>query len=118
MTYSVDEFPKDLKCSKCEARLLGIVWSKDEEAVKLVKKKIKGTALTTEENKKFERIMKTADLFLVYREKTPLALAARGVGPEMAKRILAKFHDTQDSLFFDLLAAEKNYYKTRKFWQA
>jgi ATP-dependent Lhr-like helicase len=116
-SFLVKEIPEKVKCKKCEARLLAIVHPKNMEAMKIVKKKLRGT-LTEGEKGKFERIVKSADLFLVYGKKAAMALAARGVGPETAKRILARFHKNEDDFLRDILEEERRFIRTRKYWSS
>ena len=113
-TYKVGRMPKDVYCKKCGARLLAPVrptW----KVLKLVKKGLKGK-LTQEEKKRYERLIQRADLYLTYRKPAVIVLAGKGIGPTTAKRILAKFHKTQDSLLQDILQAERQFIKTRRFW--
>lgn len=112
-SFIVKEVPKDVKCGKCDARLLGVVHPKNQQILKIIKKKSR----TTEEMKMFERVKKTAELFIVYKKNAVLALAGRGVGPQTATRILAKFHKDEDDLIRDVLEAERNYIKTKKYWR-
>jgi ATP-dependent Lhr-like helicase len=115
-TFVVEEIPKDLRCGSCYAKLLAVVHPKAVQTEKIIKKKLKGSELTVEENARYERARKTADLFIVYGKKTAVALAARGVGPVTARRILAKFYKTDDDFLRDLLESERQFIKTRKFW--
>ena len=116
-TFIVKELPKVLKCKKCDAKLLGVTRSKTVDMGKIVKKKIRGSPLTTEETKRFERLRTTGDMFLVYGSKAVLCLAAKGVGPQTASRLLAKFHKNDDELMKDILEAERNYIRTKKYWK-
>jgi ATP-dependent Lhr-like helicase len=115
--FTVKDLPKDIKCKKCEARLLGTVNPKNQEILKIIKKKIRNLPITIEEEKRFGRVRKTADLFLTYKAKAVKCLAARGVGPETAIRILAKFHRNEDELLRDILNAERLYLKTKRYWK-
>ncbi len=115
-TFTIGEMPEDVQCSRCEARLLAIVHPK-AELKKIVKKKIRNHELTAEENMRYERMRKTADLFIVYRRPAAVAIAGRGVGPETAKRILARMHVNEDALLRDILEAERQYLKTKKYWK-
>ncbi|HLD77621.1 MAG TPA: hypothetical protein VJB16_01195, partial [archaeon] len=45
-----------------------------------------------------------------------IALCGRGVGPRTAGRLLAK-NSTGEELLQDVLAAERKYVQTRKFWK-
>jgi len=116
-TFKVKDLPKEIKCSKCEAKLLGVVHPSRTEITKVIKKKLRGTSLTDEEDKKFDRVMKSADMFLVYGPKAAIALAGKGVGPQTASRILAKFHKTEDDFLRDILEAERLYLKNKRFWK-
>jgi ATP-dependent Lhr-like helicase len=116
-SFLVKEIPEKIKCKKCEARLLAVVNPKNMEAIKIVKKELRGT-ITEGERGKFERIRKSADLFLVYGKKAAIALAARGIGPETAKRILARYHKDEDDFLRDILEAERKFIQTRKYWSS
>jgi ATP-dependent Lhr-like helicase len=115
-TFVLKNIPEDLKCKKCDARLLGIVRPNNQKILKIVKKKIRNLGITKEEEKQFERTRKTADLFLTYGKKAAYCLAGRGIGPETALRILTKFYRNEEELFKNILEAEKNYLKTRRYW--
>lgn len=115
--YTIKSLPKDVKCRRCDARLLGVVNARDQDAVKIVKKKLKNLGLTTEESKRFERVRWSGDLFLTYSRKAVLCLAGRGVGPTTTTRILAKFHKDEDGLLRYILNAERNYLKTKRYWK-
>jgi ATP-dependent Lhr-like helicase len=116
-TFVVKEIPEKIRCRKCEARLLGIVHPMNIDAINLVKKKIRGTIAESEMGR-YERIRKSADLFLVYGKKAAVAMAARGIGPETAKRILARFHKDEDDFLRDILEEERRFIRTRKYWSS
>jgi len=116
-TFTVKDLPKDIKCRKCQARLLAVVRPNNQEIVKIIKKKLRNLAITSEENKRFERARWSADLFLTYSKKAVLCLAAKGVGPDTATRILARFHKTEDDLMKSILEAERTYIRTKRYWK-
>ncbi len=115
-TYFVKELPEDVKCRKCEARLLAPLKYQIVGATKLIKKALRKSHLTDIEKDRWEKIRQLADLYMVYRSKAVKALSGRGVGPQTAKRILAKYHKTEDDLFRDILQAERNFLKTKRYW--
>jgi len=45
-----------------------------------------------------------------------IALSARGVGPENAARIIGKLRENEDDFYRDILAREREYARTRSFW--
>jgi ATP-dependent Lhr-like helicase len=58
----------------------------------------------------------SAELYLNYRRKLLLVLAGRGIGPETAKKILARGKDKKTLLKL-ILKAEKLYARTKRFWK-
>ena len=58
----------------------------------------------------------SAELVAHYGERALLALAARGVGPETARRLLTRLYRNDDAFFTELLRAERAYARTRAFW--
>jgi len=58
----------------------------------------------------------SAELVAHYGERALLALAARGVGPETARRLLSGAYRDDDSFLTELLRAERSYARTRAFW--
>ncbi|MFH0711056.1 MAG: DEAD/DEAH box helicase [Candidatus Aenigmatarchaeota archaeon] len=114
--FPVKEIPDKLKCSHCGAKLIATVHPRFTEIKKIIKKKIEDVEMGIEEKKRYERARKSADLFLVYGKKAPIALAARGIGPQTASRILAGMYRNEDEFLRAILEAERNYIKTRKYW--
>ncbi len=58
----------------------------------------------------------SAELVAHYGERALYALAARGVGPETARRLLMRLYRDDDGFFTELLRAERAYARTRAFW--
>ncbi len=58
----------------------------------------------------------SAELVAHHGERALLALAARGVGPETARRLLARTYRDDESFLTELLRAERAYARTRAFW--
>jgi ATP-dependent Lhr-like helicase len=116
-TYLVKEMPENIKCRKCEAKLLAPIRHLNFDALKVIKKFLKRSTLTSDERKKYDQLKQRGDLYLVYRNKSAQALAGRGIGSQTAKRILAKYHKTDDDLFRDILQAERDFIRTKKYWK-
>jgi ATP-dependent Lhr-like helicase len=109
---------EDVVCNRCGGRLLGVTKSNSRKIVRIVGKALRGLPLTENEKKIFKMLERNADMFLSYRKKAAIVLAGRGVGTETARRILSKLHPTEESLFKDVLEAEKTYLRTKKYWKA
>jgi len=58
----------------------------------------------------------SAELVAHHGERALLALAARGVGPETARRLLARTYRDDEAFLTELLRAERSYARTRAFW--
>jgi ATP-dependent Lhr-like helicase len=59
---------------------------------------------------------KSANLVMEHGKRALVALSGRGVGPDTAARILSGFYDNEDEFLRDILSAEMNYARTKKFW--
>ncbi|MFA5412171.1 MAG: DEAD/DEAH box helicase [Candidatus Micrarchaeia archaeon] len=65
-----------------------------------------------------EELAAKAAILRAYGKKGLLALSVFGVGPKTADRILSKLHKDEDLLLLDLLEAQKNFIKNKKYWRA
>jgi ATP-dependent Lhr-like helicase len=63
-----------------------------------------------------EELFRMANLILSYGKRAVYALNAYGVGTETAARILSRYYQSEEEFFRTLLDAERNYVKTRRFW--
>jgi len=58
----------------------------------------------------------SAELLAHHGDRALLALAARGIGPDTARRLLARLYRSEDAFFTEVLRAERAYARTRAFW--
>jgi len=58
----------------------------------------------------------SAELLAHYGDRALYALAARGIGPETARRLLMRLYRDDDAFFTEILRAERAYARTRVFW--
>lgn len=103
-------------CPKCGSRALAVLRSYEEGAIAAFKKWRRGGVLNEEEKKLVEKVRQSASLFMSYGYRAVLALAGHGIGPATAKSILSKSSDEED-LLRNILEAELNYTKNRKYWE-
>jgi ATP-dependent Lhr-like helicase len=115
-TFRVKDLPKEIRCGKCKAKLIGVVRPSQTEYQHIIKKKLKGTALNMDEERRFDRIEKTSDLVIVYGPRAVKALAVRGIGPKTASRILRGMYSTEKDFVKALLDAERQFIRTKRFW--
>ena len=104
--------PKRILCPRCGGLMVAVLHPYNKELVKLLKKR----NLNEEERKEIQRILKSANLVLEHGRKALVALSGRGVGPDTAARILSGFYDNEDEFLRDILSAEMNYARTKRFW--
>ncbi len=109
---NLDEHPS---CGNCGARMLAVLKGRYRELRALYKKFRRQERLTQEEAQEVARMQASGNLVLSYGKKAILALAGRGVGPETAKRVLLATRK-EDELYRNILRAERNYARTRRFW--
>ncbi len=110
---NVERVTEHPQCPLCGARLIAALKPFDEELIGQVKKRRK--ELTDEERTAEIRLLRNANLVLSSGKKAVTALAARGVGPDNASRILAKMRNG-DAFYREILQAERNYIRTHRFW--
>ncbi|MBA3045165.1 MAG: DEAD/DEAH box helicase [Candidatus Thermoplasmatota archaeon] len=116
-------------CKRKSIRLVGIIEEKtvckacDSVMVAVVRKSEMGNIRlfskpnpTTEEKKAMKKMMKSANLVMSHGKRAILALAARGVGPDMAARILAMHFEDEDEFLAQILTAEVTFARTKRFW--
>ena len=107
----VERVPDRPQCPLCSARLIAALKPWDEQLIPAMRKKDK-----SEEERAIEiRFLRNANIVLSSGKKAVTALAAKGVGPEAASRILATLSEG-DAFYREILKAERNYVKTHRYW--
>jgi ATP-dependent Lhr-like helicase len=105
-----------LACSLCHSRLVASTYPSDQDALKIVAKKKSGAKLDAAEEDKLRKLWKTSSLLQQFGRLALLALSGRGVGPEVASRLLRNYVD-EESFVKSIYNAEKLYLQTRGFWE-
>lgn len=107
----VERVPERPQCPRCSARLIAALKPWDEPQTAIAKKKEK----TAEEREIEVRMLRNANIVLSSGKKAVIALAARGVGPDTASRILATLAEG-DAFYKEILKAERNFVRTHRYW--
>ncbi|WP_292727781.1 DEAD/DEAH box helicase [Methanoculleus sp.] len=107
----VERVPDRPQCPLCSARLIAALKPWDEQFIPAMRKKNK----SEEEQATEVRFLRNANIVLSSGKKAVTALAAKGVGPEAASRILATLTEG-DAFYREVLKAERNYVKTHRYW--
>ena len=69
-----------------------------------------------EGEKMTRRAYRAANLVQSHGKQAVIALAARGVGPHNAARIISRFREDELEFYRDLLKQEREYARTQSFW--
>ncbi|WP_290814674.1 DEAD/DEAH box helicase [Halovivax sp.] len=64
-----------------------------------------------------ERAYRSASLVQSHGKRAVIAMAARGVGPHNAARIINKLREDEDEFYRDILRQEREYARTQSFWE-
>ena len=107
----VERVPDRPQCPLCSARLIAALKPWDEQFIPAMRKKNK----SEEEQATEVRFLRNANIVLSSGKKAVTVLAAKGVGPEAASRILATLTEG-DAFYREVLKAERNYVKTHRYW--
>jgi ATP-dependent Lhr-like helicase len=100
-------------CPSCGGNVI-TVYSEDRD--RAVRRKIKDLPLNQKDRSVFSEALKIAGLLSAYGGKGAIALSTYGIGARTASRVLRMFRH-EDKLFYtDLLNAQKNFIKNRKYW--
>jgi len=112
----VGELPETIRCPHCKSTLIAATYLGDDELAKLVKRRARGQKLPDEEEQAYKRAWLSASLMQTNGKKAAIVMSGRGVGPTTAVRVLRKLHRTEEDFYVDILKAEREYARTRLFW--
>ena len=101
-------------CPVCGSKLIAALkpWEKDE--MELAKNPQK--AKTEDEKLRIKRVYRNGNLVLSHGKTAVIALASRGLGPDTASRVIRKLRVDEEDFYRDILRAERDYVRTKRFW--
>ncbi len=106
---------QELKCKNCGAGMLAVLKGRYRELESAYRRFKAREALSAAEKQEVKKMQSSANLVLSYGKSAVIAQAARGVGPEAAKRALLAARD-EEELYRKILKAERDYARTKRFW--
>ncbi|MCI4354568.1 MAG: hypothetical protein L3K06_04305, partial [Thermoplasmata archaeon] len=113
------------RCRRCNGALSAVLSPRRTEEIERVQRyalrKWKGKkAVRPSQEEVLTPLIKTAytsaELLTHYGERALLSLAARGIGPDTARRLLARLYRSDAEFLTEVLKAERSYARTRSFW--
>ncbi|WP_187127444.1 DEAD/DEAH box helicase [Halorubrum lipolyticum] len=111
-TTKVRRVPDQPECPDCGSTRVAALNPWDDETVAAVR----ATEKDDEQERRTERAHRAASLVQTHGKRAVIALAARGVGPHNAARIINKLRDDEDEFYRDVLRQEREYARTQSFW--
>ena len=112
----VGDLSVEIHCPKCRSTLIAATYQTNDTLSTIVKKKKKGAKLTPEEEHNWRQGSLSASLVQTKGKEAVIVMSGRGVGPATAIRILRRIHRTEQDLYVNILKAEREYARTRLFW--
>ncbi len=116
--YSAKKKVEDVEdppvCPVCGSKFIAALkpWERDEMELARHPEKLK----LEDDKLKVKRVYRNGNIVLSHGKKAVIALASRGLGPETASRVIAKLKEDEDDFYRDILRAERDYVRTRRFW--
>ena len=113
-------------CIACHAVLTAVISPRRKKEIETIRKYVSrkrhlqdtGGFLKPKERERkvLSAAHASAELLATYGFRALMVLAGRGIGPGTARRILSRGYEDLDDLLAEILRAEKNYARTREFW--
>ena len=100
------------ECPKCGSTRVAALNPWADEVVSAVRAAEKDD----EQEKMTERAYRSGSLVQTHGKQAVVALAARGVGPHNAARIINRLREDEDEFYRDILRQEREYARTQSFW--
>ncbi|SEH54842.1 ATP dependent helicase, Lhr family [Halopenitus malekzadehii] len=99
-------------CPECGSTRVAALNPWDEETVAAVR----ANERDDEQERLTERAYRSASLVQSHGKRAVIAMAARGVGPHNAARIISKLREDESEFYRDILKQEREYARTQSFW--
>jgi len=103
-----------IKCPACGSNMIAIYKEEYTDSIEKVKK---GRKLSEKERRYYSESLTCADLINEYGKRALVALSTYGIGVKTAAKILKMVRSDYKYFLIDLIEAQKNYIKYRKFWR-
>ncbi|MFB6104337.1 MAG: DEAD/DEAH box helicase [Halobacteriaceae archaeon] len=102
------------RCPRCESTRIAALSPWADDAVAAVR--ADAGARDDDQEKLVERTHRNASIVQSHGRQAVIALAARGVGPQNAARVINNHRETEEEFYRDILRREREYARTKSFW--
>jgi len=103
-------------CPKCGSQMIAAISPSESTLMAIIKMRRDGKTLSSEEMMQYSAAVLTAELISTYGKKALMVLAAHGIGPRTASRVLRPGITDRLALLREIVRAEREYARTRPFW--
>jgi len=100
------------ECPECGSTRVAALNPWADEVVEAVRAESKDD----EQEQMTERAYRAGSLVQAHGKRAVVALAARGVGPHNAARIINRLREDEEEFYRDILRQEREYARTQSFW--
>jgi ATP-dependent Lhr-like helicase len=100
------------QCPECGSTRIAALNPWADEVVQAVRAQQKDE----EQDSQTKRAFRAGSLVQTHGKQAVIALAARGVGPHNAARIINRLREDEDEFYRDILEQERQYARTQSFW--
>ncbi len=111
-TRRVSDLEERVECPHCSSVMQAVLRPWEKELVE----SLKSEEPSREERRMVKKLYTNASLVMAHGRRAAMALAARGVGPDVAGKILRRYHSDERDFLKDILEAEITYARTKRFW--
>ncbi|GAB3683358.1 DEAD/DEAH box helicase [Salinarchaeum chitinilyticum] len=108
----VERVREEPSCPHCDSTMIAALHPWADDAVAAIRTDEKDD----EQEKRTERAYRSASLVQHHGKVAVIAMAARGVGPDTAARIINKHREEEADFYRDILEEERQYARTKSFW--
>ena len=102
------------RCPECESTRVAALNPWDDETVRAVR--AEPADRDDEAERLVRRAVRSANLVQSHGKQAVIAMAARGIGPQTAARVIGKLRRDEDEFYRDILEQERQYARTQSFW--
>lgn len=102
-----------IECPNCGSPMITF---RNDRYEKAMKKKLGSKRLGKEDSAALKEMMVYSSLIESYGPKAAIALSVYGIGPRSAARALMMLRHDEREFFIDLIEAQRNFIKTKKYW--